>query len=274
MSPTLVDSHCHLDLLDLAPFGGHLEGVLDDANAHGVRHILCAGVTLDAVPRILDIVHRHPRVVASVGLHPNERVSEEPDEEALARLARQEGVVAIGETGLDYYRSQGDLTWQRDRFRRHIAAARASGLPLVIHSRNAAADTLKMLAEEGARDVGGVMHCFAEDWEVARRAMDLGFLISLSGIVTFPKAQALHEVARRVPLDRLMLETDAPWLAPVPHRGQPNRPAYVRHVAEQVARLRDDSLDGVAGATTDNFFRLFRRAVPRGGPERDPGAGG
>ncbi len=254
----LVDSHCHLDLIK--PREGSVDGVVAAARASGVGHMLCVCVTLEKLPRVLDVAARHDGVFASVGVHPNEKGKQDPAPEALSDLARDPRVVAIGETGLDYYRSEGDLEWQRDRFRRHIAAAKASGLPLIIHSRSAPADTLRVLREEGADAVGGVMHCFAEDWPTAEAAIDLGFYISFSGIVTFSSATALQDVARRVPLDRILVETDAPWLAPVPHRGKPNEPAYVRHVAECVAGLRGETVETVANATTENFFRLFWRA--------------
>jgi len=256
----LVDSHTHLDMLDLRPVGGTLARVMEMAREAGVTHMLCVSVSLGRLPRMLEIVRAWPGVSATAGVHPNERCAEEPDEEALAAAARDPAVVAIGETGLDYYRSEGDLEWQRERFRRHIRVARALGLPIVVHSRAAAEDTLRILAEEHAGEVGGVMHCFAEDWETARRAMDLGFLISFSGIVTFRNAETLREVARRVPLDRMLVETDAPYLAPVPMRGKPNFPAYVRHTAERIAELRGEPLERVAESTTRNFFACFHRA--------------
>jgi TatD DNase family protein len=268
MGPELVDSHCHLDLIALDADSGGVEAVLSEARAAGVGHALCIGVTLERCPDVLALAEAHDTVFASVGVHPNERVPAEPDTATLTGLARHPRVVAVGETGLDYYRSEGDLGWQLERFRRHIRAAREAGLPLVVHSRSAAEDTLRVLREEGAAEVGGVMHCFAEGWDIAREVMDLGLYISLSGIVTFPRAHGLHDVARRLPLERLLVETDAPWLAPVPHRGRPNRPAYVRHTAEHIARLRGEPLERVAWATTDNFFRLFARAGRATG--RDP----
>ena len=258
MPVELVDSHCHLDLIQ--PREGTLDGVVVAARQQGVGHILCACVTLEGLPAVLDVAGRYEGVFASVGVHPNEVEGRDPDTDALVEIARDPRVVAIGETGLDYYRSEGDLDWQRSRFRRHIAAAKAAGIPLVIHSRNAAQDTLRVLGEERAQEAGGVMHCFSEDWATAEAFLELGLYLSLSGIVTFPSAHAIHEVARRVPLDRLLVETDAPWLAPVPHRGKPNEPAYVRHVAERIAELRGEPLETVAGATTENFFRLFSRA--------------
>jgi TatD DNase family protein len=253
----LVDSHCHIDFPQLGPEVGE---VLDRARAAGVAHLLCVSVNLEDFPGILDLARRHPGVYASCGVHPNTLDGREPGVEELVTLGSDPAVVAIGETGLDYYRSEGDLDWQRERFRVHIAAARRLSKPLIIHTRAAADDTLSMLQNEKASEIGGVMHCFSESWEVAKQALDLGFYISFSGIVTFRSADTLRDVARRVPADRLLVETDAPYLAPVPHRGKTNEPAYVRHVAECVAELR--SLDPVALAelSTANFFRLFRKA--------------
>ncbi len=259
MQPPLVDSHCHLNF---EPLGANLGGVLRNARASGVRHMLCVGVTIEKYPEVRALAQQHANVFASVGVHPNEQGVHDPTVDELVDLAREPRVVAIGETGLDYYRSQGDLAWQHERFRRHIRAARTCGKPLIIHTRDSAADTLRIMEEEGAGEIGGVMHCFTESWEVAHRALDLGFYVSFSGIVTFRNATALREVARRIPADRLLIETDAPYLAPVPHRGRTNEPAFVRHVAECVAEVRGESLASVAEATTDNFFRLFRAAVP------------
>ena len=250
----LVDSHCHLDFPELA---ADLPALLANMEANGVGQALCVGVSLENFPRILAMVEQHPQLVASVGVHPDHQEGEEPSCERLVALSAHPKVVAIGETGLDYYRLKGDLEWQRERFRTHIRAAREAGKPLIIHTREAAPDTLRVMREESADRVCGVMHCFTESWEVARDALDLGFYISFSGIVTFRNAVALKEVAKRVPLDRLLIETDAPYLAPVPHRGKLNQPAYVRHVAEEVSRLRGLDLEVVAQATTENFNRLF-----------------
>lgn len=202
----------------------------------------------------------HANIYASVGVHPNERAGADPSVEDLIRLADDPRIVAIGETGLDYYRIDGATDWQQDRFRRHIRAARASGKPLIIHTREAAPDTLRIMAEEGAGAVGGVMHCFTESWEVARAALDMNFYVSFSGIVTFRNAEALRDVARQVPGDRLLVETDAPYLAPVPLRGKTNEPAYVRYVAECVADLRGQPFPALAEQTTGNFFELFKGA--------------
>lgn len=253
----IVDSHCHLDLLDLASCGGSLDAVLDNARANGVEHMLCVSVNLERFPTMLALAERYERVSASVGVHPNERNGLDPGVDELVALARHPKVVAIGETGLDYYRSEGDLGWQHERFRRHIAAAKTAGKPLIVHSREAREDTLHVLREEGADQVGGIMHCFVEDWDAARRAMDMHFYISFSGIVTFKNARELQEVAKRMPLDRMLVETDTPYLAPVPHRGKPNQPAYVRHVVEHIASLRGASVEEIAAATTHNYYTLF-----------------
>lgn len=260
MREPLVDSHCHLPLLDLDPVGGCLEPILQAARDQGVDHMLCVSVDLESYPALLAMVRPLAQVYASVGVHPNSRGGEEPTVERLLNLAVDPKVVAIGETGLDYFRSSGDLGWQHQRFRTHIAAAKAVGKPLIIHCREAREDVLRILEEEGAQEVGGVMHCFVEDWDTARRAMALNFYISFSGIVTFKNATELEDVARRVPLEWLLVETDAPYLAPVPHRGRPNQPAYVRHVAEHIAELKGLEPAVVARATTENFFRLFKSA--------------
>ncbi|WP_153117462.1 TatD family hydrolase [Rhodocyclus tenuis] len=253
----LVDSHCHLDFPELAE---NLPQILALMQENGVAYALCVGVNLENLPRILTLAEAHAQLFASVGVHPDNETAAEPDVDALLQLAAHPKVVAIGETGLDYYWHKDQPEWQRQRFRQHIAAARSCGKPLIVHTRNSAADTLRLLREEGADRVGGVMHCFTEDWEIASAALDLGFYISLSGIVTFKNALVLKDVARRVPLDRLLVETDSPYLAPVPYRGKINQPGYVRHVAEEIARLRDIPLDELATATTDNFFRLFKAA--------------
>lgn len=254
-----VDSHCHLDFPELA---ARLDQLLANMAASGVGHALCAGVTLERFPAMLAMVEARQNLFAAVGVHPDtEESAREPDVRTLVELARHPKVVAIGETGLDYYRLQGDLDWQRERFRVHMRAAREAGKPLIIHTRSAAEDTLRLMREEGADKIGGVMHCFTESREIAEQALELGFYISFSGIVTFKNAKALKDVAGFVPLDRLLIETDAPYLAPTPHRGQLNEPAYVVHVAEEIARLRNLSVGEVAVATTQNFFRLFNSAV-------------
>jgi TatD DNase family protein len=224
--------------------------------ANGVGRALCVSVTLQDFPRIQKIVGERPQIYGSVGVHPDyEGLDVSCDE--LVKLAARPKIIAVGETGLDYYRLKGDLEWQRDRFRTHIAAARASGKPLIIHTREAAADTIRIMQEEGARDAGGVMHCFTESWEVAAAAIGLGFYISFSGIVTFKNAKAIKEVATKVPLENMLVETDSPYLAPVPYRGKTNQPGYVKHVAEEIARLKGISFEHVCAQTTDNFNQLF-----------------
>jgi TatD DNase family protein len=256
----LVDSHCHLDQLDLTPYGGELAQALHAAKKQGVSHFLCVCITLDEFPRVLEIANHYPNISASVGLHPNETVASEPTADELSQLAHHDKIVAIGETGLDYYRTSSDVEWQRERFRQHIRAAKNTNNALIIHSRQAKADTLTILREEKAHEIGGVLHCFTEDWEMASAAIDLGFYISFSGIVTFKNATELQDVATRVPLDRILIETDSPYLAPVPFRGKPNEPLYVRHVAEFIANLRGLSVDELAKHTTDNFFTCFKKA--------------
>jgi TatD DNase family protein len=253
-----VDSHCHLDFPD---FAAEIPELVAAMAAAQVTHALCISVTLPDWPAVYRLAQSYPNLHATVGVHPDYADTPEPSVDDLVALVAQPKVVAIGETGLDYYRLTGDLEWQRERFRTHIRAARGAGKPLVIHTRAAAADTLAIMRDERAADAGGVMHCFTETWEVAAAALDLGFHISFSGIVTFKNARALKDVACRVPLDRMLIETDAPYLAPVPHRGKRNQPAFVPHVAEEIARLRGTSVEAVARATSDNFFRLFR--IPR-----------
>jgi TatD DNase family protein len=252
-----VDSHCHLNFPDLA---NDLDGYLARMTENKVTHALCVGVDLEHLPEVLALAEEHDNLFASVGVHPSHEEGEEPTLERLIELAQWPKVVAIGETGLDYYWHKDQPEWQRERFRTHIRAARMSGLPLIIHTRESAADTLRILREEGAEQVGGVMHCFTESWEVAEQALAMGFYISFSGVVTFKSAEQVRDVACRVPLDRLLIETDAPYLAPVPFRGKINHPALVRHVAECIADLREMPLPELAAASSDNFFRLFSRA--------------
>ena len=254
-----VDSHCHIDFPEL---NAQLPEVLAAMRANSVTHALCISVNLPDWPGVMAIAAAHPNVYATVGVHPDYEDTPEPTVEQLVELAQRPKVVGIGETGLDYYRvpqfTDQSMDWQRERFRRHIRAARQAGKPLVIHTRSAADDTLRLMREEGAGEAGGVMHCFTESWEMAEGCLDLGFCISFSGIVTFKNAKELHEVARRVPLERMLIETDSPYLAPVPFRGKLNQPAYVKHVAEGIAALRGITVEEVAKLTTANFFRLFR----------------
>lgn len=255
----LVDSHCHLDLLDLKDYDGDLNLVIAKAQEHGVGHILNVCVSINDFPTVLKTAQKYDFVSASVGLHPNE-AAQFVSEDSLVALAEHPKVVAIGETGLDYFRSKGDLDWQRDRFRSHIRAARIVKKPLIIHMRDATADTLKIMRDENVSDIGGVMHCFSEGWETAKAALDMGFYISFSGIVTFKNAHTMQNVAQQVPLDRVLIETDSPYLAPMPHRGKSNEPGFVFYTAEFLANLRHEKLDDFAQRTTDNFFKLFTGA--------------
>ena len=253
----LADSHCHLDFAD---FGGHEDELFAAMAANSVGWGLNAGVTLERFPAVRALIERFDNLFGAVGVHPDTdgETAREPDVETLLTLARHPKIVAIGETGLDYYRLTGDLEWQRERFRTHIRAAKICGKPLIIHTRSASEDTLRILKEEGGDSVGGVFHCFTESMDVALRALDLGFYISLSGIVTFKNALELKAVAKAVPANRLLVETDSPYLAPMPFRGKLNHPALVRHVAEEIARLREIPLEMLAKQTTNNFFTLFR----------------
>lgn len=255
----LVDSHCHINF---EPLGTQLDALFANARLNGVGHMLCVAVNLEDYPQVQALAHTHPQVFASVGVHPNEREGRDPDAAELATLAQDTRVVAIGETGLDYFRSSGDMAWQHKRFREHIRAARAVRKPLIIHTRDAARDTLTILKDEAAHEVGGVMHCFTENWDTARQALEMNFYISFSGIVTFRNATALRAVAAQVPAERLLIETDAPYLAPMPYRGKTNEPAYVRHVAECLAEVRAVSFETIAEQTTRNFFTLFSHAQP------------
>jgi len=259
----LVDSHCHVDFPELAERIGQITELMAK---NDVRLALCAGVSLEAFPAILRLVESHAEFLAAVGVHPDNQEGREPDIATLVELAQHPKVVAIGETGLDYYRFEGDLTWQRDRFRTHIRAALEARKPLIIHTRAAAEDTLTVMREEGAKRIGGVMHCFTETLEVAEAALDLGFMISFSGIVSFKNAKQIKEVAMKVPLDQMLIETDSPYLAPTPHRGKTNEPGFVLHVAEEIASLRELSVAEIAEATTRNFFRLFGIVNPGSRP--------
>ncbi len=253
----LIDSHCHLDRLDLTKYDGSLSAALASAKTAGVEHFLCVSIDLESYPAMLAAAEEFDSVSVSVGVHPSHTGGSEPTAADLAELAANPKVVAIGETGLDYHYNEGDLDWQRNRFRTHIQAAHLCAKPLIIHTRAAREDTLTILREEHAEQVGGVMHCFTEDWAMAEQAIDLNFYISFSGIVTFKSAEALQEVARRVPMERMLVETDSPYLAPVPYRGKPNEPAWVTHVAEHIAQLRGCDVDTLARATSANFRRLF-----------------
>ena len=252
-----IDSHCHINFPELAD---NIDEVLARMKQNDVQSALCVSVNLPDFPQVLALAERFENIYASVGVHPDYENEVEPSVAELVALARHKKIIAIGETGLDYFRLTGDLEWQRARFRNHIRAARTSGKPLIIHTRSAADDTLRIMREEQAQEVGGVMHCFTENWDVAQAAITMGFYISFSGIVTFKNATQLKEVAQRVPLERILIETDSPYLAPVPHRGKLNQPAFVKHVAEEIALLRGISVDEVGRATSENFARLFNTA--------------
>lgn len=256
-----IDSHCHINFPELA---ARMPEILGKMAENKVSHALCVSVDLPDFPSVLELAERYPHIYASVGVHPDYEDTPEPSVEDLIRLSDHPKIVAIGETGLDYYRLEGDLEWQRERFRRHIRASRATGKPLIIHTRAASEDTIRIMREEGAgTDAGGaagVMHCFTESLEVARAAMEMGFYISFSGIVTFKSAKDLQAVAREVPLEQMLIETDSPYLAPVPFRGKVNEPGLVRHVGEYLATLKDVPLDQLAQQTSDNFFNLFKIA--------------
>ena len=249
-----IDSHCHINFPELAD---KMDEVLATMRANQVSTALCVSVELPKLPEILALAEQHDNIYASVGVHPDYELMDEPTQAELVRLAHHPKVVAIGETGLDYFRLTGDLEWQRTRFRTHIRAAVECGKPLIIHTRSASADTLRLMKEEGAERAGGVMHCFTESMEVALAAIEMNFYISFSGIVTFKKALELKEVAKHIPLEHMLIETDSPYLAPVPFRGKLNQPAYVKHVAEEIAKLRGILLAEVGAATTRNFGRLF-----------------
>jgi len=256
-----IDSHCHINFPELA---ARMPDVLAKMAENKVTHALCVSVDLPDFPGILALAEQYPHIYASVGVHPDYEDTPEPTVEQLVQLADHPKVVAIGETGLDYYRLEGDLEWQRERFRTHIRASRATGKPLIIHTRSASADTIRIMQEEGAgTDKGGaagVMHCFTESLDVALAAIEMGFYISFSGIVTFKSAKELQAVARALPLDRILIETDSPYLAPVPFRGKMNEPGYVAHVADYLATLKDVPLREIADRTTENFFNLFKAA--------------
>ena len=252
------DSHCHLDRIDLSDFGDDFANLMGRIEADGVTRMLCIGVDLESFASMHDRISACPQVFCSAGVHPDYVDTAEPEVSVLCELASRDKVVAIGETGLDYFHQSGDLDWQRRRFITHIEAARECNLPLVVHTRDARDDTLELLRKHRADEVGGVLHCFTEDWEMARAAIELGFYISISGIVTFNQAQNVRDMARQIPLSRLLIETDSPWLSPVPYRGKTNYPGRVGLVAQKLAEIRDESVDEIAAATFANANRLFR----------------
>ena len=256
----LTDSHCHLDKIKLDLFDNNFDNIISSATEADVSRLLCVCIDLERFDDVHQIAQKYPHIYCSVGVHPTSEGVKEPTADDLIHLAESNRVIAIGETGLDYFRisdDDKDMEWQRDRFRVHIHAAKETKKPLIIHTRSAKEDTLKILSEENASSVGGVMHCFAEDWEMAQKSLDLNFYISFSGIVTFNSAKELQFVAQQVPEDRILIETDSPWLAPVPKRGKSNQPAYVKYVAEKIADLRGDSYEHIAKISSENFERLF-----------------
>lgn len=253
----LVDSHCHLNFPELIE---NIDAIRQSMAEAQVGHALCVSVTLDKFPQVLSLATQFDNFYASVGVHPDYEDIQEPTVEELVNLAKHPKIIAIGETGLDYFRLTGDLEWQRERFRTHIRAAILANKPLIIHTRSAAEDTLRIMQEDGANRIGGVMHCFTESLEVALAAIEMGFYISFSGIVTFKNAAQIKAVAQAIPLNRILVETDSPYLAPIPFRGKTNQPAYVKYVAQEIANLRGISLEAVMSATTENFFALFKHA--------------
>ncbi|MEL6711364.1 MAG: TatD family hydrolase [Pseudomonadota bacterium] len=253
----LIDSHCHLDRIDLTPYEDNFSAFVAQTLASGVEHMLCVCINLEAYPAMRELVADYPQISLSVGVHPCEQDGQEPTETLLTELAQDPKNVAIGETGLDYFHTKEHKAQQQERFRCHIRAARVARKPLIVHTRQAPADTIRLLREENAAEVGGVLHCFSESWEIACQAIELGFYISFSGVVTFKNAQRLRDVAAKVPLDRLLIETDSPYLAPVPWRGKPNEPRYVIKVAETLADVRQMPLDDVIQITGTNYQKLF-----------------
>lgn len=253
----LIDSHCHLDRIDLKPYENDFNNFMLDVKAKQIEHLLCISIDLETYPKMLSLVEDYKNISVTVGVHPNAQEGVNPSIDELINFANSSKVVGIGETGLDYFRSEGNLEWQKQRFRDHIKVAKILNKPLIIHTREAKTDTLKILREENAEEVGGIIHCFTEDWDFAKAAMDLNFYISFSGIVTFNNTDVIKEVAKKMPANRILIETDSPYLAPIPFRGKPNYPLYVQYVAEQLATLRGVSFEEIAESTTNNFYELF-----------------
>ncbi len=253
----LVDSHCHLDCIDLSEFDNDFDNLIQHTLNSGIEHMLCVSINLKNYPSMLEKVRAYSNISVSAGMHPMAEETDDFSTDYLADLARDKKVVAIGETGLDYFYHKGDPEWQRERFRAHIQVANQVDKPVIIHTRDAAKDTIDILQQENAQQCGGVIHCFTETQSFANQAMDLGFMISISGIVTFKNADALREVAKKIPDDRLLIETDSPYLAPIPHRGKQNQPAYVKRVAETLATIRNTSVEHIAEVSRNNFYQLF-----------------
>ena len=254
-----VDSHCHLDRLKLDPYENGLDDAIAAASDAGVSEMLCVAIDLEHIQDVLAISERFENVYASVGVHPNSFEGEAPTRERLLALAEHRKVIAIGETGLDYYYGAETREEQMQRFITHFEVSAETRKPVIVHTRSAKEDTLALIEKHCDQDVAGVLHCFTEDWDMAQRAMEMGFYISLSGIVTFKNAKELQDVARRMPLERLLIETDSPYLAPVPFRGKPNEPKHVAHVAQFIADIREMPLADLASATESNYRDLFNR---------------
>lgn len=251
-----IDSHCHIDTIDLsAEFDGNIDLLMKQIEQAQVQHLLCVCIELKDLPNIQQLAEKYDNISYSVGTHPNVILESEPSDQTLISLAKAPKCIAVGETGLDYFRNEGDMQWQKRRFAQHINIANQLQMPVIVHTRDAAADTLAMLKGEQAQQA--IMHCFAEDWHIAKACLDLGYYISLSGIVSFKNAHQVHEVAKKVPADRLLIETDSPYLAPMPYRGKQNRPSWLPNVAKAIAQLRGESLESVARQTTENFLTLF-----------------
>ncbi|MEQ1559221.1 MAG: TatD family hydrolase [Methyloglobulus sp.] len=253
----LIDSHCHLDRIDLAPYQNDFAKFMVAVKDCQIEYLLTIAIDLESYDAMAAMVADYPNISLTVGVHPNVQDGKDPTVDELLMLGQPDKVIGIGETGLDYFRSEGDLSWQQQRFRNHISAAKTLKKPLIIHTREAKQDTLRILREENAAEVGGIIHCFTEDWAFAQSALDLNFYISFSGIVTFNNAKGIKDVAKKVPAERFLIETDSPYLAPVPHRGKPNYPTYVRHVAQHIAELRGESFEEIARQSTANFRQLF-----------------
>lgn len=253
----LIDSHCHLDRIDLAPFNDDFNQFMDEVSVQEIEQLLCVSINWEAYPAMRELVKAYKNISISVGVHPNETEGYEPSVKDLIEMATKDNVVAIGETGLDYFRLEDNLKTQQERFITHITAAKQLKKPLIIHTREAKEDTLEIMRSESAGEASGVLHCFTEDWDMAKKALDMDFYISFSGIVTFKNADKVKEVAKKVPSDRFLIETDSPYLAPVPKRGKPNYPTYVKYVAEQVAELRGCSFSTIAQTSQENYYRLF-----------------
>ena len=255
--PLFVDSHCHLDCIKLDEFDDDFDMLIQRCLDAGVEHMLCVSIDMHKYPHMFEQVRRYPQVSVSAGVHPMAEQEEDVDAKALKQVASNEKVVAIGETGLDYYYNKGDTKWQQERFRTHIQCAVELDKPVIVHTRDAGKDTLDILKQENAEQCGGVIHCFTETMAFAEKALELGFMISFSGIITFRNAEALREVARQVPDSHLLIETDAPYLAPAPFRGKQNYPAHVKHVAEKLADIRNTSIEHIAEVSKDNYYRVF-----------------